>query len=86
MKRHQGVRGKGLVRGKAKEQFAYGRMIPRGRRVPSGGRRGDTWSYYPHTNVELEDMKGSIEMMYGHAKASLTAADFYTLFTEFILF
>ena len=70
IKRHGQVRGCTLTRGRDKEQFGYGKMFPRGKRVPAGGRRGDTFTYYPDTKINKED-SDSICMIFDQALVSL---------------
>ena len=70
IERHQQVRRHTLTRAAAKEQFGYGKMIPRGKRVPSGGRRGDTYTYYPDTRINNEDPT-TIRMIFNQALVRL---------------
>ena len=69
IQRHSEVQGKGLIRGHAKQQFAYGKMIPRGRRVPAGGRRGDTFTFYSDEQAEgpQVNVKDQMTTIFNHA-------------------
>ena len=39
---------KGVIRGHSFEQFAYGKMVPKGARMPQGGETGDDYGPYAH--------------------------------------
>lgn len=71
VERHSQVRGNGLVRGSTKEQFAYGKMIPRGKRLPAGGARGDTYRYYEDQQADnTADSAERLQVLFNHAHVS----------------
>ena len=39
---------KRVIRGNSFEQFAYGKMVPKGARMPRGGEAGDDYGPYAH--------------------------------------
>lgn len=49
-------------------------MFPRGKRVPAGGRPGDTFTYYPDTKIE-KDNSASIHMIFDQALVCLKIED-----------
>ena len=61
------VHGAGLARSSAMEQFAYGKMIPRGKRLPAGGRPGDTFAFYEDVDADNADTESKLGILYGHA-------------------
>ena len=46
------TQNKGVKRGGSFEQFAYGKMVPVGARVPQGGAPGDTYAPYAHMTAD----------------------------------
>lgn len=64
-----------LRRGASFLEFAYGKMIPVGFRVPAGGRPGDEYGPYPVLvkQADCSQEKGDdndIRMMFSHAEVA----------------
>lgn len=70
MYNHRKVKGTSVHRGQGKQLFAYGSMIPRGIRMPQGGRLGDTYTYFSETKIDIGEECESIELLFNNAMVS----------------
>ena len=68
--RHSEVNDRPIGRGSKKEQFNYGTMIARGKRVPMGGRLGDTYAVYSSIKIDEEKLAEGINALFNHALVS----------------
>ena len=58
---------KGVIRGKAFRQYAYGKMVPMGARMPQGGATGD--DYAPYVHMDASSLEG-IRAVLAHGRVS----------------
>lgn len=62
------TKNKGVRRGGSFQQFAYGKMVPVGARVPQGGAVGDGYAPYAHMTSDSVD---AIDALMAHGRVGV---------------
>ena len=62
------TQNKGVKRGGQFQQFAYGKMVPVGARIPQGGAPGDGYGPYGHMSADTVE---AIDALMAHGRVSM---------------